>query len=70
MICKYSSQPLKNKTNSLNRYTLAWDEVLTTTLGPRAQQALIAADQGMNEARNGAAITMPIIVWVAKKAEA
>jgi hypothetical protein len=48
------------------RYTLAWDEVLSCALGSKAPQALMAADQGMNEARNGAAISMPIIIWVAR----
>ncbi|EDN97548.1 predicted protein [Sclerotinia sclerotiorum 1980 UF-70] len=45
---------------------LAWDEFLTNTLGPKAQQALVVADEGSHEARNGAAISMPILVWVAQ----
>ncbi|APA10736.1 hypothetical protein sscle_06g055060 [Sclerotinia sclerotiorum 1980 UF-70] len=47
-------------------YSLAWDEFLTNTLGPKAQQALVVADEGSHEARNGAAISMPILVWVAQ----
>ena len=48
------------------RYMLSWEEFVTRVLG-WSEESFKKADEAMEEARRGAAITMPLLVWSARK---
>ena len=48
------------------RYMLSWEEFVTRVLG-WSEESFRKADEAMEEAKKGAAITMPLLVWVARK---